>query len=807
MSREEGGTVGTKAQPSLSSERPPKPQPSQGSGFQTSPATPVGGFPEEAPRPLLTPEDRGIIERPMLRPNFQHHLLGHEAVMLVADTAANVLYGQRYADLAPLLDGTRDRHEIAAALQEKHAPLAVQTTLVSMATKGYICSAEYSMDSGSAAFWSEVGVSPRYAEQRLKAARIALHGDDPKLAAAIEGAGMTLASAEDQESLAVFVTRDYLDDANRELNRRRLEAGSPWMLAALGGIWPIFGPVFRPAEGPCWHCLAHRFNGNREVERFVRLHGEARKAESRIAFAPFVELMRQLAAVEIALWVVSGDRAALHEHAIGGNVATGRSQHRVMRRPQCMSCGDADHHRPDRPAVPVTLRPSPKPVRNSGGVRIVSPAETLRKYRHLVDPVSGVVTELVRTTQPEDSWLHVYWAGSNLALTAAHLGVLRSSLRTKSAGKGATPEQAEASALCEALERYSGVFHGDEIRQPARLSAFRDGEAIHPNDVQFYSDRQFDNAAEINAQGTKFNYVPVRLDPEAVVDWSPVWSLTEQRHRYLPSHMLYYAMPLPESGVLHATPDSNGCAAGNTLEEAILQGFLELVERDAFACWWYNRARVPEVDLESFGDPFLSASREYYARVNRDVWMLDVTHDLGIPVFIGVSQRKDKDSEDILYSAGSHLDPKIAALRAMCELNQYLDGVKAANADGTGYMYDDPETVHWWMTAKLEDHPYLMPAPGAPLRGAADYPLTDTEDARDDVEFCRKLVEGKGMEFLVLDQTRPDLGIPVAKVIVPGMRHFWARFAPGRIYDVPVEVGWLERPLAETELNPTHVFI
>jgi ribosomal protein S12 methylthiotransferase accessory factor YcaO len=58
------------------------------------------------------------------------------------------------------------------------------------------------------------------------------------------------------------------------------------------------------------------------------------------------------------------------------------------------------------------------------------------------------------------------------------------------------------------------------------------------------------------------------------------------------------------------------------------------------------------------------------------------------------------------------------------------------------------------------------------------------------------------MEMLVLDQTRPDIGLPVVKVIVPGLRHFWTRFAPGRLYDVPVKMGWLERPLTEDELNP-----
>jgi ribosomal protein S12 methylthiotransferase accessory factor len=49
--------------------------------------------------------------------------------------------------------------------------------------------------------------------------------------------------------------------------------------------------------------------------------------------------------------------------------------------------------------------------------------------------------------------------------------------------------------------------------------------------------------------------------------------------------------------------------------------------------------------------------------------------------------------------------------------------------------------------------------------------------------------------------------MPVVKVVVPGLRHFWARYAPGRLYDVPVEMGWLKEPLREEELNPIPIFI
>ena len=88
-----------------------------------------------------------------------------------------------------------------------------------------------------------------------------------------------------------------------------------------------------------------------------------------------------------------------------------------------------------------------------------------------------------------------------------------------------------------------------------------------------------------------------------------------------------------------------------------------------------------------------------------------------------------------------------------------------------------------------------------------DFPRRWADDLRTDIETCQRIVEGASLEMLVLDQTRPDIGIPVTKVVVPGMRHFWARYAPGRLYDVPVTMGWRETALTEDQLNPVTIFI
>ena len=786
-----------------------------------------------------TPADRGPVELPALAPHLRSHVIGDQQTLLVSESFDTLLHGGLLCELLPLLDGRRPLDGIVADLEGRHAAADVRAAVVSLSDRGYVISADHGMDRSRAAYWTSLGASPRWVEQRLSESPVAVEGDDGMLSGRLERSGAVVVAdgaadgavgvvaaddgvagndgvAGDDARLKVMVCDDYLDARFDAVNRRRLEAGAPWMLVRPRGMEALFGPVFRAdRQGPCLECLAHRLRGHKEAHQFLRhVAGEEAAFKPYAADPVVLEAVYGLVSAEIVKWLVLDEAAPIHGHAVSMHVGTFAStMHTVLRRPQCPVCGDEGLYRPDRPPVPVCLKASPKHHRNSGGARSVTPEATLAKYRHLVSPVSGVVSWLARTTDENDDWLHVYWAGSNPGMRSRSLSSLRRSLRSKSAGKGSTREQSEASALCEAIERHSGAFSGDEIHTRGRFIDFaaEDG-AIHPNDVQLFSDDQLDNADSINATGHPYNIVPPRLDPDAEIDWTPVWSFTQGRHRYLPTSMLYSMAP-EQRGPADLIADSNGCAAGNTLEEAILQGFYELVERDAFAIWWYNRLSVPGVDLASFDDEFLASATDYYDRCEREVWMLDVTSDTDIPSFVALSRRPDAETEDIIYGAGAHADPRLAALRALCELNQCLTWLpRPGGREGGGKpgrpnrpMIDDPMALNWWKTARIADCAWLAPSTAAPPRQAAQYPVIERTDTRADVEYCRAKVEARGMEFLVLDQTRPDIGMPVARVIVPGMRHFWARFAPGRLYDVPVEMGFHKQPLAEADLNPVPV--
>ena len=174
-----------------------------------------------------------------------------------------------------------------------------------------------------------------------------------------------------------------------------------------------------------------------------------------------------------------------------------------------------------------------------------------------------------------------------------------------------------------------------------------------------------------------------------------------------------------------------------------------------------------------------------------------MTSDLGIPTFVAVTHWMQNGRENIEFGSGAHFDARIALLRALTELNQFLS--LGLMGGGTG----EKSSLDGTTPLRLQDHPYLTPS-GNPMVRPEFGSKFGHLDTREQVTACVSLAKQAGLDFLVLDQTRPDIEAPVVRVIVPGLRHFYRRFAPGRLYDVPVELGWRERPLKENELNPIH---
>ena len=510
-----------------------------------------------------------------------------------------------------------------------------------------------------------------------------------------------------------------------------------------------------------------------------------------------------LAATEIVKWILQERNPQIEGKLITFNMLSAETQsHVLVRRPQCPVCGTPDRNRTPQP---IQLQSRKKRFTSEAGHRSAIPDETYARYAHHISPITGVVSWLGNLTEEVNGLAYSYSAGHNFAMVQDNLYWLQNNLRSRTGGKGATEIQAKVSAMCEAIERYSGVYRGDELTVRGSYQALAP-RAIHLNDCLGFSARQYANRQAWNNQlkDSPFHVVPNPFDETHEMDWSPVWSLTQHEFKYVPTAFCYFGHPESRS-LFFCAGDSNGTSAGNTLEEAILQGFLELVERDSVALWWYNRVKRPAVELDSFNLPYLRALLAYYHEHQRELWVIDLTTDLQIPTFAAISRRTDREVEDILVGFGSHLDPQVALLRAVTEVNQFLPAVSHAAPDGsTRYNFPDVSAVQWWKTATLINQPYLTPT--TEVKKLADYVRLDSDDLKTDVETCVAIAHQAGLETLVLDQTRPDIGMNVCRVIVPGLRHFWRRLGPGRLYDLPVQLGWLETPTPEEDLNPLSIF-
>jgi bacteriocin biosynthesis cyclodehydratase domain-containing protein len=763
--------------------------------------------------------DVDAARRPRFKSSLEPIISRDDGLFLIFEGRQVWLTDPLYAALARMLDGTNEVEAIFTSLAGLYPAEQVLEALDYLKAGGYLAEDASTEARQILAFWEHLGVSTSLARSRLTATSVSIvslgAADPAALEDYLQACGVKIAPDGD---IAVLVTDDVLRREFADWNARALVSHRPWLLVKPVGIETLLGPLFVPGETACWDCLAQRQRGHRSLEEYIaRRNGFARPLGPPPASIPStLHAALAEAATEITRFIGTGGQSVLRDRIVATNTLTlERTQHSLIRRPQCPSCGGAGRDCANGHTAagrPVRLSSRPTVHTSDGGHRACEPREVLARLERHLSPITGIVSALTpgeRTASRGHApcVTPIMLADHSFSgLTDAQF--YREGPGRRSGGKGKSLEQARVSALAESLERYCGVFDGSE---PRRRASFRTlgAAAIHPNACMSFSDQQYSERVPRNAGARhtgiqKDRFVPEPFREDVEIDWTPLWSLSDEEPRYLPTSYCYFGYQSADP--LFARADSNGCAAGSVLEEAVLQGLLELIERDSVALWWYNRLRRPAIDLATFHDSYIPNLVRHYKGLSREIWGLDITSDIGVPAFVAVSRRVDQPEEDIIYGFGAHLDPSVALTRAMTELNQALEAVPVAGVpEFSGIYRAGPEAVRWWRNVKTADACYLTPDPNAPPRRLADFKPLVSDDLREDIRTCGGLLARRGIEFFVLDQTRPDVNFPVVRVVAPGLRHFWPRFAPGRLYDVPVREGWLSRPLSEEELNPFSV--
>jgi ribosomal protein S12 methylthiotransferase accessory factor len=321
-----------------------------------------------------------------------------------------------------------------------------------------------------------------------------------------------------------------------------------------------------------------------------------------------------------------------------------------------------------------------------------------------------------------------------------------------SQGKGTTLAAAKASAVMESVESW-------HAERP--LLALRHGS---------YEDLRY--SLPLVDPGLLPCHVDSIFTPHTQLLWAEGTNLKDGTSIWVPYEMVHtnYTLPLPTGhGCFQAT--SNGLASGNHWIEAVIHGLAEVIERDARTLWNLLPVDAQDdtrLDLETVADPVCRSLLARFARAGVAVGVWDMTADTGVPTFIARIVQADGIGGRLIRPAsgyGTHLVPEIALARALTEAAQSrLTFISGARDDMQREDYErfltDHEQALWLDRIRL----------GAPVRDFNEIVRWRGTSLRADLAELRHRLGRVGIEdVIVVDLTRPEIGIPVVRVIVPAL--------------------------------------
>ncbi|WP_028982269.1 TOMM precursor leader peptide-binding protein [Sporocytophaga myxococcoides] len=527
----------------------------------------------------------------------------------------------------------------------------------------------------------------------------------------------------------------------------------------------LIGPVLKDQNAVCVECLLFKINQNNSFQIWLKRHS----VDPLISFYVSDSLIE---GIQNVLGEIAKDPLQLAQQMVFVDENGKRSLHQITRRPNCHHCGD--------PLLMTKLMESPIQLKNDSsvfnyayGYRTTKPEVTWDRFKHLIDPVLGTIHQMDTVCKLDNEGIFVYSA--RYPVVPMKERPHSSEFQTEAYGKGITPIASQVSALCEAIERASLRYYGDE---PVIYgTAHEMGKtALLPQSFQYFHPHQSEYPNATHALGP----VPKEISDQEAIAWLPAWSLRDQERRFLPMDAVLYGHDKLEQERV-AVFESNGLSAGNNMEEAILQGLLELIERDAVSIWWFNKLSRPSADVSIMTlDVWFTKALKALQDQGWKITFLDLTIDTGVLVIAAVGEMKGS----YLTGYGCHTDPCLAFNRALTELIQVKELMQPVKPP-KGY----------------EDTDYLCPS-----QYGKRFPiLSDVNASRGLGNLIQNIVDHLALldiDTIVLNSTRPDIGLPVVKVVCPGLRAFRPRFAAGRLYEVPVKLGLRNQCTAYEQLNP-----
>jgi ribosomal protein S12 methylthiotransferase accessory factor len=368
--------------------------------------------------------------------------------------------------------------------------------------------------------------------------------------------------------------------------------------------------------------------------------------------------------------------------------------------------------------------------------KIITPEETLKKFK-------GKLTSLSLDILDKTERIDTGRLGIPVYLSLCTQNALSITGTKKQMGKGATPQQAEASAVMELAERFSffsfcKTSENFFVDQPKNLKE----KAIS---FDLIAESVHDSSDELGI--TKDIYENLHFE------WTSAYNLTRNEEVLVPFDWFY------------SINEFNGPSAGNCQEEAISQGICEIVERHVSSLISHGHMKVPLIDTSAVTEPLVLEMLQKYKNTGISLFLSDFSLDIGIPT-VGVLAYDPStfpEKSEIVWTAGTTPDPQKALSRGLTEVAQLAGDFNT----GSNYVASGLPKFNTLSEADfITNTDKIIPI--------TDLPNVSNNNIKIEIQNCISALEKKKMEVILINTMHPLLEIPAFYTIIPGA-HFRER--------------------------------
>ena len=317
-------------------------------------------------------------------------------------------------------------------------------------------------------------------------------------------------------------------------------------------------------------------------------------------------------------------------------------------------------------------------------------------------------------------------------------------------GKGISKDHAKASAMMEGFERYSAERQDSDetiIATPNEIGRY--GDYIDPKSLNLPKDFEKKDISDIN------------------LEWSKSKDIISGNEYYIPTNAIFHPYASDSNAESLFKSNTNGLASGNILDEAILHGMLEVIERDAWSIFELTHKNYAQIDIESIESELILDIINKFESEGIKIKLMDFTADIKIPtIAASADDTITKDAGLLTLGMGTHLDPEVAILRALTEVAQSRatqingareDTVRADFAREAGYERMKRINKYYF---KDEEEKICL----------SDIENKSTSSITKDIEIVKNELTANDIEkILYVDLTRPEIDVSVVRVVIPEM--------------------------------------